>query len=215
MKRLCLIAALLILALPLFAIDEATPLPTEKRTEARIDAKGGKPTETYGSDANSWSGAPRNKGNIFSVTTASFLTEMEMYLGITTADTIHFSIYRKVNSGDTTGTYDLDFNVDVTGNPNKAGWVSSGTMNYTLETGYYYYICASWDSSSIAYYRGTETTPLATGFGTLETGVYVSVSTPANPASLDLTNTPGTFAPYYQRLTFTKVPVELMDFSAE
>jgi len=217
MKRYCMVFIVCLMSLSLLAVDEAKTAPPDNQPHGTVQTETGKPTETYGSTYNTWSGAPRNKGNLFSVTTSSYLTEMELYLGIPTADTIHFSIYRKVNDGVTYGTFDQVFNVDVTGNPNKAGWVSSGTMNYTLETGYYYYICASWDTASIDYYRDDFNTPTATGFGTLETGVYVSVGTPANPSTLDLTdaNIPGNYGAYYQRLTFTEVPVELMDFSAE
>jgi hypothetical protein len=169
-------------------------------------------TETYGSAANSWSGSDRMRGNIFSVAAPTDLTTIEQYLNVPASTTLHFSIYRKTNDGTVTGLYTRDFALDVPTTAAGATFYSSGTMSYLLETTYYYYICVGWDATvSVTYYRGTEAVPFATGFGTLETGVPDGGA--GNPDTYN--NTWTGFSPYYQRLTFTVVPVELQSFTVE
>jgi hypothetical protein len=212
MKSFALFICVALIALPVSVqADETTPVPPDQLTPGGA-LVGPDATETYGSIGTTWSGTPRERGNLFSVTSPANVTMIEYYIGVAAAETFYFCIYRKVNDGNVLGTYDQVFITSVAVATTGPQWVSSGTISYTMETGYYYYISIAWDTVSCEYYRGTEVTPFATGFGQLETGIPAGSG---HPATWTNTYSSGQFPPYYQRLTFDIVPVELMSLSVE
>lgn len=213
MKKLAffvVIAAVIAPGLPAGAA-ETDPVPPGQLTPG-IALVGPDATETYGSTASPWSGAPRERGNLFSVTSPANVTLMEWFVNPTAPETFYFCIYRKVNDGTVTGTYTQDFITSVAVGTTGDQWVSSGPVSYTLEPAYYYYLSIAWDTVSTTYYRSTEGTPFATGFGQLLTGIP---SGEGHPATWNNTYTTGQFSPYHQRLTFDIVPVELQSLSVE
>ena len=169
-------------------------------------------TDTYGDTSNPWTGENRMRGNIFSVTQVTTVEQIAQYLDIPADTTLLFSVCRKTNDGSVTGLYTRDFLADVAVTAAGAAFYSSGTISYSLDPAYYYYICAGWDiGANITYYRGNQAVPLATAFGALETGVPAGGD--GNPSTYN--NTYTGFSPYYMRLTFTIVPVELQTFTIE
>lgn len=207
---LFVIAAVIAAGLPAGAA-ETDPVPQSQLTPGKV-LVGPDATETYGSIGTTWSGTPRERGNIFSVTSPANVTQMEWYIGVSAPQTFYFCIYSKVNDGTVTGTYDQVLIVPVAIGTTGDQWISSGPVSYTLEPTHYYYMSIAWDSASATYYRGTEATPFATGFGQLLTGVPAGSG---HPATWNNTYTIGAFPPYYQRLTFDIVPVELQSLSVE
>jgi len=168
--------------------------------------------ETYGDATNSWSGEDRMRGNVFSVAELTSIEQIEQYLDVPVSTTLHFSVFRKINDGTLTGTYTRDFLADVAVTAAGPTFYSSGVISYSLDPTYYYYICAGWDiGDNITYYRGNQAVPLATTFGALETGIPDGGA--GNPSTYD--NTYTGYSPYYMRLTFTIVPVELQTFTIE
>jgi hypothetical protein len=207
-----LIALVMVLAVGLpVSAAETDPVPPSELGPGTI-VVGPDATETYGGADFSWSGAPRERGNVFSVTSPTLITQMEWYINVGGADTFYFCIYRKTNDGTLTGTYTQQLQVPVAISTTGEQWISSGGVSYTLDPAYYYYFSIAWDSASSTYYRGTQSTPHATGFGQLETGIAAGAG---HPATWDNTYTTGQFSPYYQRLTFDIVPVELQSLSVE
>lgn len=214
MKRRTILVALLVsIALwsPLLFAAETDPVPPNQLTPG-IALVGPDATETYGSATNAYSGAPRERGNLFSVTTPANITTIEYWLSVPSADTFYFVIYRKTNDGTLTGTYTQDFITSTAVSTTGDQWVSSGTISYTLDPSYYYYLSVAWDNTTATYFRGSEATPLATGFGQLETGIPAGAG---HGATWDNTYASGTFPPYYQRLTFDIVPVELQSLTVD
>jgi hypothetical protein len=213
MKQIVVLSALFVIvsvALPALTA-ETDPVPANQLTPG-VALVAPDATETYGSVGTTWSGVPRERGNIFSVASAVNVTLIEWYLTVPSSETIYFVIYRKLNDGTLTGTYDQDFITSVVTSTSGPDWVSSGAMSYTLDPSYYYYMSVAWDTVSCTYYRGTEATPFATGFGQLETGVAAGSG---HPATWNNTYSSGSFSPYYQRLTFDPVPVELQSLIVE
>jgi len=207
---LLVVATVLAVGSPVFAA-ETDPVPPSQLTQG-ITLVGPDATETYGSVGTTWAGVPRERGNVFSVTTPANITMMEWYIDAPVSQTFYFSIYRKTNDGSLTGTYDQVVSVSATISTTGPDWISSGPMSYTLDPAYYYYMSIAWDVESATYYRGTEATPFATGFGQLETGVPAGSG---HPTTWTNTYASGAFPPYYQRLTFDIVPVELQSLTVE
>jgi hypothetical protein len=190
---------------------ETDPVPPGQLTPGAV-LYGPDATETYGSIGTTWSGVPRERGNLFSVSSPANITQIEWYINPSAADTFYFVIYRKTNDGTVTGTYDQVFITSVAVGTTGEQWLSSGPVSYTVDPAYYYYMSIAWDVATASYYRGTEVTPFATGFGQLLTGVPAGSG---HPATWNNTYAAGAFPPYYQRLTFDIVPVELMSLSVE
>jgi hypothetical protein len=191
---------------------ETDPVPASQLGPGTI-VVGPDATETYGGTTSSYSGAPRERGNVFSVTSPANITLMEWWIGVGAPDTFYFCIYRKTNDGVLTGAYTQELIVPVAISTTGDQWISSGVVDYTLEPAYYYYISIAWDTASSTYYRGSQATPLATGFGQLETGIPGGSGHPTTWNNSSYTS--GQYPPYYQRLTFDIVPVELQSLSVE
>ena len=81
------------------------------------------------------------------------------------------------------------------------GWYSSGEMKVNLDTSKYYYIGTSWEGSVI-YGRGTESVPLPTSFGTLETGIAGTLA--GFPPSATISQGYSNYPPYYQTIVTGK-----------
>lgn len=214
MRRAFLTPILVLLAAFVSAapVDETTPVPPDQLVPGQVLVSPDRVTETYGSTASPWSGTPRERGNLFSVTTPANITQMEWYINPTAAETFYFCVYRKVNDGNVLGVYTQDFVTSVSVTTTGEQWISSGTVSYTLDPAYYYYLSIAWDNVSCTYYRSTETTPIATGFGQLLTGIPAG---DGHAATWTNTYSTGGFSPYYQRLTFDIVPVELQSLTIE
>lgn len=208
---LVVIAVVIATGLPAGAA-ETDPVPQSQLTPGKV-LVGPDATETYGGSDQGWAGAPRERGNVFSVTSPANITLMEWYINVGGADTFYFCIYRKTNDGTLTGTYDQVLIVPVSISTTGDQWISSGPVSYTLEPAYYYYLSIAWDSASSTYYRGTQATPHATGFGQLETGIPAGSGHGTTWTNSSYTS--GMYTPYYQRLTFDIVPVELQSLSVE
>lgn len=210
-RSIAILAVAGLLVTSLSGAAETDPVPPGQLTPG-VAIVGPDATETYGSVGTTWSGTPRERGNLFSVSSPANITQIEWYLTVPSTETIYFVIYRKTNDGTVTGVYDQVFITSVSTSTSGAEWVSSGAISYTLDPAYYYYLSVAWDTVSCTYYRGTETTPFATGFGQLLTGIPAGSG---HPATWNNTYVAGNFPPYYQRLTFDIVPVELQSLSVE
>jgi len=93
--------------------DETTPVPPDQLRPGVALVSPDRVTETYGSISTTWSGVPRERGNVFSVTSPANVTQIEFFLNPSAPETIYFPIYRKTNDGTLTGTYTQDFITSV------------------------------------------------------------------------------------------------------
>jgi len=149
--------------------------------------------EIFGSTANPFTGTLRDRGNIFSVSTATTLIEHRFYLSIPTDDELRFFVYRGTS---VIGTYNKIDEVHFASSGTGEGFYSSGPINVPLEVGFYYYIGAAWPGNN-TYYRGSETTPLPTSFGMLETGIPGNIAGGFPPGATATNNTYTGYSPYY------------------
>ncbi len=151
-------------------------------------------SETYGSWAGgTWSGSARDRGNIFLSSQNDILNEIQFYLNFPVTTDMYFFVYESTLLN---GSYTKVFETHVADTGAGAGFRSSGLINVPLVAGKYYYIGASWNGMA-TYGRGTESVPLPTCFGTLQTGVLGSVGYPPNNG---FNNTWSGFPPYYMHL---------------
>ncbi len=171
--------------------DNASRLP---RAKIFGSTRNGRIEETFGSWANTWSGALRDRGNVFHVTTATTLNEVRFYMAIPVATQMYFVVYQGDNLE---GTYTQIEEIYISASGTGQGWYSSGPMDVDLIAGKYYYIGTSWEDSA-TYGRGNESVPLPTSFGTLETGIPGTLAG-FPPASTIDQNYSG-FSPYYQTI---------------
>ncbi|MCB0805531.1 MAG: hypothetical protein KDC05_07000 [Bacteroidales bacterium] len=158
--------------------------------------------ETFGSWAGgSWAGDARDRGNVFYVTTTTSLTEIRFYLDFTTTTDLYFFVYEGTTID---GTYSQIHETYVASSGTGEGWYSSGSIAVSLDAGYYYYIGSSWNGTA-TYGRGSETVPLTTSFGTLESGV--AATTAGYPPATTCINNYTNYSPYYQTLVTSDEPV--------
>ena len=149
--------------------------------------------ETFGSwSGGTWSGGVRDRGNIYHIATATSLTEFRFYMNITSSTQMYFVVYE---STALTGTYTKVAENYIASSGTGEGWYSSGSLAVNLEVGKYYYLGTSWNGTA-TYGRGNETVPLATSFGTLETGIPGTQA--GYPPATSFTNTYSDRNPYYQ-----------------
>lgn len=96
-------------------------------------------TDTIGSNAASYTGGDRLKGNYFSCSTSRTLTKIETYMAFTGSLSITYAVYY---SSTQTGTYSLLSQKAVSqySSSGTAGWYSSGAISVSLMSGYYYFI---------------------------------------------------------------------------
>jgi hypothetical protein len=162
--------------------------------------------ETFGSwSGSTWSGSVRDRGNIYHITTATSLTEFRFYMSITATTPMYFVVYES-DALQSSFTKIAENYIPSSGT--GEGWYSSGAMAVDLEVGKYYYLGTSW-SGNATYGRGTESVPLPTSFGTLETGIPGSLA--EYPPVTSFTNTYTGTVPYYQTVvTGEPAPVWLV-----
>jgi hypothetical protein len=164
-------------------------------------ADASKGEETFGSwSGGTWSGGIRDRGNLFHVTESVFLQEIRFYMTIGSSTQLYFFVYE----GDApTGTFTKKDEVYLASSGTGTGWYSSGAMNVELISGKYYYIGTSWNGSA-TYGRGTETVPLTTSFGSLITGIPVTLA--GYPPAISMNQSSAGFSPYYQTLVTSSAP---------
>ncbi len=151
--------------------------------------------ETFGSwNGGTYSGDTRDRGNIYHVTTSTTLTEARFYLNINSTTQLYFFVYQ---GNSLSGTYNKIDEKYVSDSGTGEGWYSSGSIDVTLDAGYYYYIGTSWNGTA-TYGRGTESVPLTTSFGTLETGIPSSLA--GYPPATTISNSTTGLSPYYQTI---------------
>jgi len=161
-------------------------------------AAGGASEDVVGSSGSSGTG-PRLRGNFFRVTTATTLTRIEHYLGITTAGPLVFYVYE---SAAASGPYTLLLRDDVAAAGPGTRFYSSNPLSVPLQAGRYYLIGAGWAGSHAYYFAvgpNPPPHPKATSFGaTLSPGGFQSgyADPLPNPAPLNTSS----FA-HYQRVT--------------
>jgi hypothetical protein len=135
--------------------------------------------EVFGSAQNSYgpSGA-RGRGNLFTCTTTSTLTEHRLYLNVTVATTMYFVV---AESPTQVGNYTLISASDVSPSGTGQGWYSSGPINVPMVAGMYYLIFAQWEDPA-SYYNEQSISPypIQASFGELTAGAGFSTgSVPA------------------------------------
>lgn len=122
-------------------------------------------TETFGSTASNYSGAPRMRGNFFKCDANTIVKEYRWYLNPADTANIWFTIYEGDSAG---GTYNRIFSRMVRTPDTIAGWYTTGPMDARMQAGRYYFYCMMWDASvSVTYYRGTAIYPYPVSFGSL------------------------------------------------
>ena len=145
-----------------------------------------------GSLSSLFNSGSRIRGDIYLVSTASIVTEVQMYLNPTVAEPIEWGYY---TSSTLSGTYTLQGSVTSTATTG-AGWKSTGPIDVEVNVGDYVAFVAQWDSTA-SYWRSNESLPTALpGFGTVEASAAASGTTLPATGSLYSTTTNA----YAQRL---------------
>lgn len=152
-------------------------------------------TDTVGSWADTWSGQNRGRGNNWYASDDVTLTEIEMYLGISTSTTLYWFVYENTGA---TGTFTKIFETSTASGAGEK-FYSSSAINVELSAGKYYLIGVWWGNSDIAYGRGTESVPLNVSFGKLQTGIPDSDDQGTPPDTWNFTYSD--YSPYYSRVT--------------
>jgi hypothetical protein len=152
----------------------------------------------FGSFSETFTGAGRDRGNVYFVEHRSTLTEIRSYLGISSPTSVYFFVYE----GDTrTGTYRRVFQTsDVTSVGTK--WYHSGPIEVDLLAGKYYYIGSSW-MGSVTYGKAPDSTfsgPITTEFGELLTAQPVTLAGYPPSPLISGSQFGNSYAPYYQSI---------------
>ena len=130
-----------------------------------------------------FSGGNRYRGNIFLVSTAALVTEVQMYLNPAAQETVEWGYY---TASSISGTYTLQGSVTNTVSAGP-GWKSTGPIEVDVTPGDYVAFIAQWDGT-VNYWNRPETLPTTLpGFGTIERGVNQGNAAPL-PASTSLTS---------------------------
>ncbi len=151
---------------------------------------------TFGNFVLTFTGASRDRGNIYYVSRNSVLKEIRSYLGISASTNLYFFVYE---CGTRTGTYTRIFQTNgFTGVGTK--WYNSGPVQVNLRAGKYYYIGSSW-LGSVTYGRdSTYSGPIPTEFGELLTGQTVTAASYPPIASINGSAFSGSYGPYFQSI---------------
>lgn len=159
-------------------------------------------TDTIGSNAASYTGGDRLKGNYFSCNSSRTLTGISTYMAFTGGLDITYVVYYASSQ---TGTYTLmsQKTVNQYSSTGTAGWYSSGSVSISLTSGYYYFIGVFFGTTDNVsypdptYYYATtlnSTQPIfGTHLGGGESSTYTTL--PSTVSTID--NTYG----YYMQLT--------------
>lgn len=155
---------------------------------------GGLKNDVMGAKTNTLLGANRFRGNLYSVTETTKLKEIQSYHFLYRPSTT-FKFYVYENSTQS-GRYAKVFESNpVVVEPPFDGFVRSGPMNVTLQSGKFYIIGASWDSLT-THYQGPGAGNLS--FGSFNAGVLL------NNANMPDSLTPTTSSlPYHMIISTT------------
>ncbi len=116
-------------------------------------------------------------GNIYNVTTPTFLVENKIWLEITNSTEIYHVVYE----GDAlVGDYSLIQENHIASSGTGEGWFSSGSMNVPLQAGKYYYIGITY-IANVTLGMDDDAPPFPVSFGTLETSAIAIVAFPPTP----------------------------------
>lgn len=158
----------------------------------------------FGSFAQTFTGAGRDRGNVYAVTRGSALHEIRAYLGVTDPTDVYFFVYE---SNSRTGTYTRVFqrngNVGV-----GTKWFNSGPLDVPLRAGMFYYIGASW-MGSVTYGKAPDSTfpgPIDTDFGQLLTAQPSTLAGYPPSPTVSGSQLGNSYAPYYQSVTVNSTP---------
>jgi hypothetical protein len=144
------------------------------------------------------------KLTFYAVSAPRTLLRIEQYMTPLAGAALHWIIYR---SAIKESTYNFVTTFPGTATTSTDGYQASPTLNFALETGYYYAIGVWWESSatSYSYHSATATFPIALSSGALSvtSGLSPSLSTTTTPptAPTSVTWTTPSSLYYPQRLT--------------
>ncbi|MDO8586327.1 MAG: S8 family serine peptidase [Armatimonadota bacterium] len=159
--------------------------------DVTLAGSGGPPvSNVIGSSTVPYSGSLRYRLNCFNCTSSRTLTQIEIYLNITSTQ-LQFVVYESATQS---GTYSQLHSSTVASSGTGAKFYSSGPISVALQAGKYYLIGAAWQGS-VTYYSGSAH-PVAVAFGN-SVAAYTGAGYPA-PSTLIGTN--ATLC-YYYRLT--------------
>lgn len=142
-------------------IAAGTPMSMEKIKCLNIPTQTTYSRETdeidiIGGTAQNWCSGPRTRGNAFLCSEDRILVEFSNWLNVTVESTTMFMLIYECN--EPTGIYNLVSSNDISPVPAGLGWVSSGVINFPLETGKYYMLVASFQEAC-GYYLQNNISP--------------------------------------------------------
>jgi len=158
--------------------------------------------EVFGGITNAYNAGPRSRGNYFTCTTSTVLTEFRGYHNPSVATQMWFLVYEGTAQ---VGTYNLVSASDVSPAGPGEGWYSSGAINVPLTAGNFYLMTCQFEQIT-GYYneQGIVPYPIPASFGELTAGAGYSTSpTSVFPPDLTQNVLATTFAEpvaYYQTI---------------
>ena len=119
--------------------------------------------------------------NIHEATADTTLTQIEVYLDLTTSVPLEFVVYR---SSTFSGTYERISRTEIINPGTGLGFYSSGTISVSILSGYYYIIGVAHNESVLQYYSsGTYSTTFSNLEGYDSTTSYPAPSTLVSPST--------------------------------
>lgn len=139
--------------------------------------------EIFGSNANAFGPSGlRGRGNLFTCTNNTTMTEHRLYLNVTASTDLYFVV---AESDAQVGDYTVVSVSDVSPSATGEGWYSSGSINVPMVAGKYYLVFAQWDANANYYNeQNISPYPVVASFGELTAGAgwsTGSVPAYANP----------------------------------
>lgn len=161
--------------------------------------------EVFGSNASTFGPSGlRGRGNLFTVTSNTTLSEHRLYLNPTAATKMHFVV---AESDAQVGTYTTISVAELTSAGPGEGWYSSGSVNVPLQAGKFYLIFAQWEGNANYYnQQGITPYPIQASFGELAAAAGWSTGSVPTYADPPATEHPiaatafGEAVAYYQTL---------------
>lgn len=131
--------------------------------------KGALAEEVFGSAQNAFGPlGTRGRGNLFTCTSSTIITEHRLYLNVTTATDLYFVI---AESETQAGNYAVISVANASPSGTGEGWYSSGPINAVMEAGKYYLIFAQWEAGANYYNeQNIAPYPIQASFGELTAG---------------------------------------------
>ncbi len=139
----------------------------------------------------------RGRGNIFYASDTFVIAEIQHYLNPLSSGDLYWFVYEGSSQK---GSYTLKYSKTVFSGTGMA-WYSSGSVNYTVNTGKYYAIGVWWGARDVTYGSGGLTPVVAPGYGILTTGIGGSLSGGIPPATVNLNYNVGYWLIYPGKLT--------------